>query len=134
MLRIICSIAIIAHGIGHLIGVSAAWTPVRMGFSDQPWIFSNEVNISSGVGRLFGIVWLAAMIIIIASGIGLLLQLDGWVTLASTGAFISMIALIVWFRAFPSGSNISALVFDLFIMAALLGPWSGRVLNSFVSN
>ena len=129
MLRIICSIALIAHGIGHIIGVSAAWTPVKMGFSGHPWIFSSGVNISSGIGRIFGIVWLVAMIVSIASGVGLLLRFDWWVTMAIVGALISTGVLIIWFRAFPSGSDVSALAFDFLILAALLGPWSNKILE-----
>jgi hypothetical protein len=129
MFRIIASIALIAHGIGHLIGVSAAWTPVKMGFSDHPWIFSSGVNISSEIGRVFGVVWLAAMLISIAAGVGLLLRLDWWVSLAIIGACVSAAAVMIWFRAFPSGSNFFALGFDLLTLGALLGPWSDKVID-----
>jgi hypothetical protein len=129
MFRIIVSIMLIAHGIGHIIGISAAWTPVKMGFSDHPWIFSNGVNITSGIGRAFGIVWLTALIISIMAGFGLLFRMDWWTSLAIVGAIISAIALVIWFPAFPSGSNISALVLDLLIIAVLMGPWSNKVIE-----
>ena len=127
MLRILFSIALIAHGIGHVIGISAAWTPVKMGFSRQPWLFSRGVNVDSGIGRAFGIVWLAALVISVLAGVGLLLRLDWWITAAIVGALVSSFALIVWWRAFPSGANTSALIFNLLVLAALLGPWVNRV-------
>ncbi|MFC1936050.1 hypothetical protein ACFLYP_00125 [Chloroflexota bacterium] len=130
MFRIIFSIALIAHGIGHVIGVSAAWTPVKMGFSNHPWIFSKGVNITSGIGRNFGVVWLAALIFSIAAGVALILRLEGWTALAILGACISSVALFIWWRAFPSGSNVSALVFNLLILAALLGPWSSKAVEA----
>ena len=129
MFTIIVSIMLIAHGIGHIIGVSGAWTPVKMGFSDHSWIFSNGVNITSGIGQAFGVVWLATLIISTMAGFGLLFHLDWWTSLAIIGAFISAVAIVIWFHAFPTGSNSSALVFDLLIIAALFGPWSNKVVE-----
>lgn len=128
MFRIILGIALLAHGIGHVIGVSAAWTPVKMGFSDQPWLFSSGVNITTSIGRVFGVVWLAALVINIMAGAGLLLRLEWWVPMAILGALISSAALVIWWQAFPSGSNISALVFNILLIAGLLGPWADRVI------
>ena len=127
MVRIIVSIALIVHGIGHVIGVSASWTSVKMGFSENSWIFSTGVNIESGIGRAFGVVWLIAMIFSIAAGFGLFFHQDWWITLALAGAIVSIVAVGIWFRAFPSGSNISALLFDIVILVAILGPWSEKI-------
>jgi hypothetical protein len=127
MFRIICGFALIFHGVGHLIGVFASWTPFKMGFSDQHWIISNGVSVSSVIGRVFGVVWLAAMVLSIAAGVGLLFRMEWWLPMAIWGSIFSAVAIVVWFRAFPSGSDVSALVFDIFVLVALLGPWSGRV-------
>jgi hypothetical protein len=129
MTRLVISFAIIAHGIGHLIGVSAAWTPIKMGFSDHSWIFSTGVNISSGIGRAFGFVWLITMVITITSGLGLLLRLDWWIPLAIVSALLSIFALITWFKAFPSSSDIAALLFDVIVLTGLLGPWSEKIIQ-----
>jgi hypothetical protein len=129
MIRIIVSIALIGHGIGHVIGVSAAWTSVKMGFSDHPWSLSSNVNVNTAIGRIFGVVWLAALIAIVAAGMGLLLRMEWWTTWAIIGSIISIVALVIWWRAFPTGSDISALIFNVIILVALLGPWANRVIE-----
>ena len=130
MLKLIASLALIFHGIGHIIGVSAAWTPIKMGFSDRPWIFSAGINIESGLGRIFGLVWLIATLASIIAGFGLYFRQDWWLTLTIVGTIVSLVAVITWFRAFPSGANMSALVFDVIILVGLFGPWSEKIIQA----
>ena len=69
------------------------------------------------------------MIITITTGFGLLLRLDWWIPLVIVSAFLSIFALITWFTAFPYGSDMGALLFDVIILAGLLGPWSGKIIQ-----
>jgi hypothetical protein len=130
MFKLIATLALLGHGIGHLIGVSAAWTPIKMGFTDQPWIFSPGININSGLGRVFGLVWLLAMLTTIGAGFGLYFRQEWWLSLTIGSALISLLAVIAWFRAFPSGANMGALGFDILILIGLLGPWSERIIQT----
>jgi hypothetical protein len=127
MLRILFSLAFLGHGIGHVIGFSAAWTKVKMGFSNQSWIFSAGINIESGLGRFLSIFWLAALITSVAAGVGLYLRLDWWIPVAIISSVLSIIAVLPWWPAFPSGSYMGAMGFNLLVLVALLGPWADRI-------
>jgi len=69
-----------------------------MVLSDQSWIFSTGVNVLSEIGRAFGIVWLAAMIVSVAYVVGLLFRLDWWATPGTGGYRHFYAGMIIWFR------------------------------------
>ena len=58
----------------HLSGFVASWTKYSAGYTDKPWIPSSSVGLKSTIGKIFGLVGLAAMCVLVSSGIGLLLN------------------------------------------------------------
>ena len=96
MLRIIVALVLIAHGLGHSMGVLAAWTPIPSGLTNRPWLFSGGVLLDSGTGRVWSLIWLAALLVTTAGGVGLLLQQDWWRTVAVAGAVLSLVAIVPW--------------------------------------
>jgi hypothetical protein len=122
MIRIIVALILIAHGLGHSMGVLAAWTTVPYGLSNRPWLFSSGVLLDSATGRVWGLLWLAALVVTTAGGAGLLLHQDWWRTVAVAGAVLSLVAIGPWLGAMPLGSAIGAVVVDILVLAGLLLP------------
>jgi hypothetical protein len=127
MLKIVIAIVLLMHGIGHVMGIFAAWTTVPMGFSANSWLFSSGVTISSPIGRAFSLLWLAAALVTVAAGWGLLTNQDWWRTLAIAGAILSLAVFIPWMSVAPTGSVIGAIAVDVLTLVALLGPWQEQV-------
>lgn len=130
LLKWLLALVLIAHGIGHITGVSAFWTKLPMGFNQNPWIFGAGGSLSSPIGRIFGVVWLAATAILIAAGVGLLTNQAWWTSAAVIGAIISLVAIVPWWNSVTSGVKIGALL-DVVILVGLLTPLKVWVFQVF---
>ena len=53
LLKWLLALVLIAHGIGHITGVSAFWTKLPMGFNQNPWIFGAGGNSFESSGADF---------------------------------------------------------------------------------
>jgi hypothetical protein len=122
MIRIIVALILIAHGLGHSMGVLAAWTTVPSGLSNRPWLFSGGVLADSATGRVWSLLWLAALVVTTVGGAGLLLHADWWRTVAVAGAILSLVAIVPWLPAMPAGSAFGAVGVDVLVLALLLLP------------
>jgi hypothetical protein len=134
LLRIVIAIFLVGHGIGHIMGFLETWTNwqpfAEPSFNESPWIFSDGIFIHSPAGKVFGIFWLVAMIGFFAAGIGLIANQSWWSTVAVTASILSLLAVIPWWNTFTPGiiSKKSAVVVDIIILVALLGPWKDVLL------
>ncbi len=134
ILQITIAIFLAGHGIGHIMGFIETWTGWQPfadpSFNESPWIFSNGIFIHSAVGKVFGLFWLAAMIGFFAAAIGLVAKQSWWSTVAIIASILSLLAVIPWWNTFTPGimSKQSAVVADIIILLALLGPWKDVVL------
>ena len=61
-MKYVMVLALLGHGAGHVMGFLAAWTKLPMGFVDQPWVFGGDIMIQTAIGRVFGLVWLVALV------------------------------------------------------------------------
>lgn len=127
LLRWVIVVVLLAHGIGHVMGVLEAWTSIEAGFAERPWLFSDVVTIQSGVGRAFSLLWLVAMIGFVAAGIGLATGQPWWTTLAIVSAVISLVAVVPWFGVMPVGSAIGAILVDVAVIVTLVPNWGEQI-------
>jgi len=111
----------IIHGLAHVSGFTTAWTSKNADFKDEPWLFSKGITLHTRTGKTFGVLWLLAAVLLIASGIGLLLRGQWWPTLALIGSVASLVAIVPWWRAVVPGAKVGA-AFDLFTIAVLISP------------
>lgn len=123
MLRLIIAGLLLAHGVGHVMGFLGAWTSIPSGLSGGHWLLSNTVTLDSALGRAFGLLWLVAMIGTVGAALGLLFQQGWWQPLAVAAAILSLVAIGPWLNVMPVGSAIGAVLVDLVVLIALLGPW-----------
>jgi hypothetical protein len=122
MLKIIVIGVLIAHGIGHSMGLLAAWTTIPSGLTGRPWVLGESIAIDSAVGRAFSLLWLVAMIGTVGAGLGLLFGQEWWRPLAVAAGVISLIAIVPWINTMPLGSAIGAVAVDVILLVCLLTP------------
>lgn len=127
MARFVIAAPLLIHGLAHFFGFLASWTSREMGYSGNLWIFSNGIELNSGMGRLFGVVWLLASAGFVGAAVGVLLLQVWWIEVAVAAAVVSLMAILPWWNTVPPGAKIGAL-FDVLVMAALLFPWDARSL------
>jgi hypothetical protein len=128
MMRFVFAAPLIGHGLAHLSGAIASWASNLEGFSDRPWILSSGVTLQSAIGRAFGLLWLAALVGFVGTGLGLVFRQEWWPALAIPAAVISLAAIIPWWKTVPPGAWVGA-AFDLLVIIILLLPLKDRILD-----
>jgi hypothetical protein len=128
MWRFFFAAPLLMHGLAHISGLLASWTGVDAGYSSKPWLFSQSVYLDSAVGRIFGLLWLMAMLGLVGSAFGLVFRQDWWLPLAVAASVMSLVVILPWWNTVPSGAKFGAF-FDLLVIAALLSPLQGKLLQ-----
>ena len=128
MLRYLLAAPFLIHGLAHLSGFLTSWTGAETGFSNQPWIFTSQVSLKSGPGRVFGLLWLAAAAGFTATAYGLAFRGELWILTALPAAAASLLAILPWLRTVPPGAWVGA-VFDLIVIVVLYTPLQDRLLS-----
>jgi hypothetical protein len=127
MVHFIVIAAFILHGLAHVSGFMASWTKNTSGFSDRLWVLSTGVTLHSGVGHIFGLLWVVAAICSVGAGIGLAAQQPWWPIAAVVQAIVSLIVIVPWWNTVVAGAKAGA-VFDVIVLIALLLPWRDSVI------
>lgn len=115
-LRFILSIVVGAHGLGHALFLVPLLGIADWGQTTRSWLLGNGW-LAKGRG---GLLWLAALVGFTAVAIGLYRMTDWWQTVALVAAAVSTLGLLLFWASPVSSPVISALVFNLLILAALL--------------
>jgi hypothetical protein len=126
MLKSIVALVLLAHGIGHIMGFLAAWTPIPVGFTNSTWLFGGA-TISGTVGKLFGLVWLVALAGFVAAGIGLLADRDWWQMAAVVSAVVSLAVILPWWNTVTPGSRFGAAAVDLAALVVIVLGWGDKI-------
>ena len=116
LFRILVVVILVMHGIGHLVWFLAAWTPVRAGVKDGSWLLPGNVTIRSPLGRVLGIVALAATLVFIGAAIWLIAGRVWWANWTYLGIFLSFGAVVPWFRQSPGSTAVNAVMADLVLL------------------
>lgn len=116
-LRIVLAVVVAAHGIGHvlflmpLVSSSTSW-----GQSAQSWLLGDG-GLAKGLGIL---IWLVSLVGFLAAAFGISRETDWWQMVAVVAAAVSTVGLVLFWTRPSTSPAISALVFNLLVLAALL--------------
>lgn len=130
ILMVLAAIVLIAHGIGHTIGFLGPWFGAYQGTTDKPWILPGDQVLNSATGRVWGVIWLGAMILFIGSGIGVFMDDMWWRILAVIGSVVSIVAVVPWWNSVLPGAK-AGVALDVAILLVLLLPWGEQVTGFF---
>jgi hypothetical protein len=125
VLRYLIALVLLAHGIGHVIGImqTLRLTTVNPGWNGDSWLLTGVAG--STVTNAVGIaLWTAAMLgFVLAAGVVVgWLPEDWWRPLAIGASLCSVAGILLFPAAFPTFSTIGALVVDVVVLGAVL--WS----------
>jgi hypothetical protein len=130
MIRWLIVIAMLMHGVGHIMFFLEAFTEQAMEFSAQPWLLPGGFTVDSPVGKAFALLWLLAMLGFMAAAVGLLLRQAWWPTLAVAAAVISLVVLLPWWNVITPSSRVWVLLADVVIIVAFGLPWKAQVIEA----
>ena len=123
-LRIIIAIVLIAHGIGHVMGImTAAGMKLSDSTSSDSWLLTRFLG--DAIPRILSvIIWGLAMVGFVAAGLGLLnflIPFESWQDLAISSSIISLLALILFpFGLATTFNKVGAVVIDVVVLVGLL--------------
>jgi len=125
VLRYLIALVLLAHGIGHSIGIMQALriTTVNPQWNGESWLLTGIAG--STVANTVGVVlWSAAMVgFVLAAGVVVgWLPADWWRPLAIGASLCSLAGILLFPVAFPTFSTIGAFVVDVVVLVAVL--WS----------
>lgn len=120
MLQKILAVMLIGHGLAHISGFLASWSTIDSGYKvNNPSLFSDKISFKGSIGKLFGILWLIALLFLAGSGFSIFYSIINWQILAFVGSTISLLVIILWWKTVPLGAKIGAF-FDLILLLYLL--------------
>lgn len=120
---------LVMHGLGHITGFLTAWIKLPMGFTEKPWIFSSGVTMYSVLGKVFGLIWLAAMVLFLLAAYNLFTGQAVWLTYAVLASVCSLIVILPWAKTVVPGALYGGTIANLVILLIAFGPWKDKILD-----
>lgn len=120
MLNLVLAIAVLAHGIGHVLFlVPAAGIANWADQTGHSWLLTSAVG--DGPARaVAAIVWGAATVLFVAGVAGFWMSLDWWRPVTIAAAIVSIAGIVVFWDGIATSNAFLALAFDVVILIALL--------------
>lgn len=115
MWKYMVALVFFGHGMAHVSGVLASWTSTDVGFAPKPWIFSSHVELQSPVGKIFGLLWLVALIGFVLTAVGIVMGRPALLSFFHIAAMLSLLTIVVWWNAVPAGAKLGA-AFDVLLL------------------
>ena len=117
--RAVLTLVLGAHGLGHMVFLVSTLGIADWGGPSHSWLLAGLCG--GAVVRIAGsLIWFLALAGFIAAAIGLFAQLEWWRTVAIASASVSLLGLVLFWTNPPISSILSAGLFDLVVLVALL--------------
>lgn len=133
MIRWLIVIAMLMHGVGHLMFVLHSFVGADVGFTADPWLLPGGFMADSAVGKAFALLWLVAMLGFVFAAVGLALRQPWWAALAVAAAVISLVVLLPWWNTVTPSSRVWALLADAAVILAFGLPWRDQVIDALLT-
>lgn len=124
MLRVIIAVVLLAHGIGHSMGLLQMFNVamVNPAWRGDSWLLGGGGG-GTAIGSVLGVVVWTAAIVGFAALAGVVmgwLPDAWWAPLAIASATVSLIGLLLFPLAFPTFSTLGAFAVDVALLVAVL--------------
>lgn len=116
MLRIIIGLLIAAHGLGHILFLVPLLGFAEWGQTSRSWLLTGE----SSARLIGGLIWLVTILLYGGAVFGLWTVHSWWREVAVIASVISIVGLILFWINPPTAPVISALIFNILVLVALL--------------
>jgi hypothetical protein len=105
LVRYLITIALFAHGVGHLLFLANSWGYWKGGEEARSWLFSGTLGAGQAVEGISGLLWLILLVAFAAVSWGYLTHQVWWPQLALVSAAISLAMIILWWGSLVTGST-----------------------------
>jgi hypothetical protein len=126
MWRLFFSIAMLFHGIGHILFLMNTWG-YRKTASERGWLFADGLKLSQTGEGVIGVLWLAPLIGFVIAMWGMFTQRAGWPPIALAAAIVSSALILVWWGSLNTSSAFFALLFNVVVLVVAI--WQQRLLQ-----
>ena len=130
ILLYLAALVLLGHGLGHLVGILPAWASIEVGGKDEPWLLPGDHKMDSTVGKIWGVVWLAAMVLFVVSSAGVLMNKEWWRQWAIIGSVVSIVAIVPWWNSVIAGAK-AGVALDVAIILVLSLSWGKKITDFF---
>lgn len=119
IIRWIIALAVLGHGIGHVLFMPALSGAMRLESSGHSWLLTGLVG--DGLTRLLATVVGGALVVAFAAAAaGIAWQTAWWRPLVMAASIASAILVLVMWDGLPTGPAGAAFIFDAAVLVALL--------------
>jgi hypothetical protein len=124
MLKLIIALVLLAHGIGHSMGLLQIFNVavINPAWRGDSWLLGSSAG-STAVASVAGVVvWTASIVGFAALAAVVMgwLPVAWWAPLAVGSAIVSLVGLLLFPLAFPTVSTIGAFAVDVVVLVAVL--------------
>ena len=126
--RLWIGIVLLAHGVGHALGVLALFDLQPEGWNARSWLLTDRIG-DLPAKTISVVLWVAALAGFVLAGLGLLelgVPEAWWKPLAVSFAIVSLVTLTLFWNAFPAlfPNKIGAIAVNLAVLVGvLLADW-----------
>jgi hypothetical protein len=123
MLKVVVALILLAHGIGHTLGLLQIFkiATVNPAWNGESWLLTGVAG-PTATQAIGAVLWAAALVGFVALGGVVLgwLPESWWTPLAIAASMTSLAGLVLFPVAFPTVSSIGVLVVDAVVLVAVL--------------
>ena len=124
MWRTLFTIAMLLHGIGHILFLMNAWGYWKIA-NERAWLFADGLKLSQTGEGIIGVLWLAPLIGFVIGTWGFFAQQTWWGPLVLTTAILSSVMILLWWNSLSASSAFFALAFNAVVLVVVL--WQQRM-------
>jgi hypothetical protein len=117
MLRIVAGIFLALHGLVHLLWFGVAWRFITT--EDLPYstkVLADRIDVGGGGIRIAGLLWLAATVVWVTAGLGLVFSAHWWQGVTVAAALISSVMCILGLPVAKYGLLINLVILVLLFL------------------
>ncbi|MHA2296138.1 MAG: hypothetical protein ACXAEU_25175 [Candidatus Hodarchaeales archaeon] len=120
-MRLLFTIAVILHAIGHL-GMSVHFTGLFefSGFTNDSWLLVKQLKLSETIVRVLALLWILVGVGFLITAGGFWFDQDWWRPLAGIMTVLSIGLFVIWWNAFPMTVPIQANLGNVIAIAGFL--------------
>ena len=119
MVRILIALALLAHGIGHVLFAGNSWGTWRTEPS-RAGLFTKILHAGQTAEGVMGSIWLLPMVGFMVVALGFYVQTGWWQQAALISAGASTILMLLWWGSLNESSALFALLFNLAVIGVIL--------------
>jgi hypothetical protein len=126
--RLWIGIVLILHGVGHVLGILALTSLGGENWNVRSWLLTNSVG-EAPAKVISTVMWAVGFVVFVAAGLALLqigFPESSWKPLAVGGAVLSLVALTLFWNAFPAlfPNKLGAIAVNLAVLiGVLIADW-----------